>query len=227
MATALEQSLPSTAPYSSLGVTSAQLIDIESADEGDDGEYEYVSRLAEQIAHAMLEDDDEDQELDIFHQRDSTDLAQKPYGTSYDKESVHGNVNNTKGNNNVAVSHFAALWRDYGPTEWDCFYNPSQYHVLNLSPSLHHQLEVTRNYQRSSHFCNERGIIVSRLVNSSRFSSFPGVSLGASSVSNPEPKSSSSGTGVFLPKVTHTSFGYRRTTGLSTSRSAHFGKSKF
>ncbi|KAI5081719.1 hypothetical protein GOP47_0001462 [Adiantum capillus-veneris] len=196
-----------------------------TGEDSDDEEYVYVSRLAEQIAaHAMLDEEDDlpltsRPQHPIKHY--SPDIAFSSY--------VQGMKSQEKARHMQEVDHpvsrFAAVWRDHGPSEWDCFYTPSlQVEVSRQASFLNSQLHQIHKLQGWTSLCYE---------NAKQAGSQVREMWDLPSHRKVQPfihespvlkRKESVGTGVFLPKVVSPGSHYRRKAGLSKSAYTPRGK---
>eukprot|EP00250_Pteridium_aquilinum_P004428 c14638_g1_i1 orf=423-1157(-) len=224
-----------TAPYVEFSTSSS------SAEDSDD-EYVYVSSLAEQIAHAMLEDEEEltvpsdfipskQEKMAVAPcQWESKEVGWPSLNSHTDKERPSAEKAELL-SNGCQVSHYAATWRDHGPSEWDCFYTPS---LQEASKQLSSYYTTQLAYGISKHSHMFQGWNSSRNASSKQkqagfCEAWDSQSHTARSMvynSATLTRKESIGTGVFLPKIVNSGPRYQRKAGSLLSKSAYATRNK-
>lgn len=194
--------------------------------EDSDDDYAYVSSLAEQIAHALMLDDDEEppaviQPSPSFHpgmrHHNCQDCAWPCTSLHPDQE-----FESTGAEVIHPVSNLAVACQDNAPSEWDCLYNPSLQQTSKQLFTLYtRQLDLKCNHQfqewNATHLDHNElaAAYASKIWDLNPQESCPTSYHPASSV-----RKESIGTGVFLPKIVYTGPHYRKKAGFTPSRSA-------
>lgn len=216
----------SAAPRGELNVSYTDYKGGAAGEDSDDEEYVYVSRLAEQIAaHAMLDEEEEDP---CSAASSAMECNDEEMGFSSYANEVKLQKGRQVQDGDYSVSHFAAAWRDYGPTEWDCFYTPIPHPQSANQATSFHLSQLDQFYKihgwsslRQVHHKQARPNAVETHVPSEPST------LTFSHDSSIQKRKETVGTGVFLPKIVNTgSSHYRRKGGLSV-RSSYASRSKF
>ncbi|MCO5587828.1 hypothetical protein L7F22_041780 [Adiantum nelumboides] len=199
-----------------------------AGDDSDDEEYVYVSRLAEQIAaHAML--DEEDEAPDYRPQPPAIQLCSEDITFSRFSQDVksHKKIDKYAHYSEYPVSPFAAVWRDHGPSEWECFYTPSpQAEVSKQASLLSSRLHQAQKLRTWTSLCIENA----KQAGSQTHGSWDLLShCKTQPCLHDSPlikRKESLGTGVFLPKIVSTGSHFRRKAGNLSTKPAYAPRGK-
>ncbi|KAH7416175.1 hypothetical protein KP509_14G078900 [Ceratopteris richardii] len=208
----------STAPLPELGGAFSTL-NVAGAAEDSDDEYVYVSRLAEQIASTMLDEEEEEEEYMRHYRLNPKCRASTAFVPGLMEQANSGISEMTHGWSTHSVSHRTESSSENGITEWCHFYSPITEHgTAKILPS-YRSFQLEDAHAARCHWSS---------LNTDWKQSYGGEAWHIRSHLRPSPVSSdlgklepktSIGTGVFLPKVVNTSCQNRRRASLSHSKS--------